>query len=56
MLGYEGKIQVERLGRGGGLQANFRYMAGLGSAKLRVIGAKPRIVHLGNRALLGARR
>ena len=45
---------MERLGRGVGLGANFRYMAGLAATgdtrylRLRVVGAKPRIVHLGN--------
>ena len=56
MLRYDGKNQVERLGRGVGPQANFRYMAGLaatGDTRQRVVGAKPRIVTSGNRASLG---
>ena len=59
MQRYDGKNQLERLGRGVGLQANFRYMAGLAATgdtrylRQRVVGAKPRIVTSGNRASLG---
>ena len=55
--GITARIQLETLDRGGFLQANFRYMAGLaapGGTRLRVVGAKPRMVDLdGNRASLG---
>lgn len=44
MLRHDDKNQLERLDRGVGLQANFRYMAGLaatGDTRQRVVGAKP---------------